>query len=342
MARNRNEIYVPQTGQIYPTISAASKALGVDASNIGKVLRFERESAGGYNFHYIEPGASIETLRGIDEAMQNQSTPKKRERMAKTRKKNEGRLSPEERQRRKEKRESVQRLHNALVKANKAIAELQKQGVADISDPVTQLENIKAIVGTNKIGGFDTSIKNLMNLNIDIEATIAAVEIQTERMEKTPAEKLKKKRAAVAFQLGVSEEELDKYNDALPLLWQLLALARQQQEKGYSVSLYDAVVDAVQFAKDPAELQRILEETLKEYRGRLEDETGEDLDDILQRGADKLQGKYETPEEAAHDEDIDPESIQTLADVLKDEDNDDEENWMSSWVELPTENKGGV
>lgn len=340
MARNSGGIYVPQTGTIYPSITAASKALGVDASNIGKVVRGARVSAGGYNFQRVDPGADPSLLRDIDEALINQITPKQRERMARTRKKNEGRLSPEERQRRKEKRESAQRLHNVLVKANRAITELQKQGVADISDPVTQLENIKAIVGTNKIGGFDTSIKNLMDLNIDIEATIAAVEIQTERMKKTPAEKLKKKRAAVAFQLGVSEEELDKYNDALPLLWQLLALARQQQEKGYSVSLYDAVVDAVQFAKDPAELQRILEETLKEYRGRLEDETGEDLDDILQRGAEKLQGTYKTPEEAAQEEGTNPEAAQTLADVLKDE--KDEEDWMSSWVELPTENKGGV
>lgn len=340
MARNSGGIYVPQTGTIYPSIAAASKALGVDASNIGKVVRGARVSAGGYNFQCVDPSADPSLLRDIDEALREQSTPKQRERMEKTRKKNEGRLSPEERQRRKEKRASVQRLHNALVTANKAIRELQKQGVADISDPVTQLENIKAIVGTNKIGGFDTSIKNLMDLNIDIEATIAAVEIQTERMKKTPAEKLKKKRAAVAFQLGVSEEELDKYNDALPLLWQLLALARQQQEKGYSVSLYDAVVDAVQFAKDPEELQRILEETLKEYRGRLEDETGEDLDDILQRGAEKLQGKYKTPEEAAQEEGTNPEAAQTLADVLKDE--GDEEDWMSSWVELPTDNKGGV
>ena len=335
MARNQNDIYVPQTGQIYPTISAASKALGVDASNIGKVLRFERESAGGYNFHYVEPGASIETLRGIDEAMQNQSSPKKRERMAQTRKKNEGRLSPEERQRRKEKRESAQRLHNVLVRANKAIAELQKQGVADISNPVTNLENIKAVIGTNKIGGFDTSIKNLMDLNIDFEKTIAEVEHEISRIERTPAEKLKKRRAAVAFQLGITEEELEPYEDVLPVLWQLLALARKQQEKGYSLSLYDAVVDAVNIAKKPEDLRRILEETLTEYRGRLEDETGEDLDDILQRGAEKLQGKYQTPEEAAHDEDVEPEAIQTLADVMKEED-ENGEDWTSGWVKIPT------
>lgn len=337
MARNSGGIYVPQTGTIYPSITAASKALGVDASNIGKVVRGARTSAGGYNFQRVDPGADPSLLRDIDEALINQSTPKQRERMARTRKKNEGRLSPEERQRRKEKRESAQRLHNVLVKANRAITELQKQGVADISDPVTNLENIKAIIGTNKIGGFDTSIKNLMDLNIDIEKTIAEVEHEISRIERTPADKLKKRRAAVAFQLGITEEELEPYEDVLPILWQLLALARKQQEKGYSLSLYDAVVDAVNIAKKPEDLQRILEETLKEYRGSLEDEkkTVEDLDEILQRGAEKLQGKSKTPEEAAKNEDAKPKEVQTLADVLKEED-DDGEDWTSGWVEIPT------
>lgn len=46
----RRKIYVPQTDVTYDSISLASKALNVDASNIRKVLSGQRYQAGGYNF----------------------------------------------------------------------------------------------------------------------------------------------------------------------------------------------------------------------------------------------------------------------------------------------------
>lgn len=318
MARNSGGIYVPQTGTIYPSITAASKALGVDASNIGKVVRGARVSAGGYNFQRVDLNVDQSLLRDIDEALREQSTPRQRERMERTRRKNEGRLSPEERQRRKEKRAAAEQLHKILVGANKAIREMQKQGVAGYSDAVTELENLKALIGKSKSGAFDTSIRNLMNLSAgEINAAIKATEKQTQRLQKTDAENLKKRRAAVALQFGVSQEELEKYDDALPVLWELLALARQQQGNGYSRALYDAVVDAVQYAEDPDDLKATLEKIRNEYQGAIEDEQDVDLSDILQRGAEELQGLYETPDEAASEE--------------------LEDDWMSGWVDLPTD-----
>lgn len=46
----RGGIYVPETGETYGSISEASRALGVDSSNISKVLRGTRKTAGGYHF----------------------------------------------------------------------------------------------------------------------------------------------------------------------------------------------------------------------------------------------------------------------------------------------------
>lgn len=46
----RRKIYVPQTDVTYDSISLASKALNVDASNIRKVISGKRYQAGGYNF----------------------------------------------------------------------------------------------------------------------------------------------------------------------------------------------------------------------------------------------------------------------------------------------------
>lgn len=46
----RGAVYVPETGQTFPSISAAARALGVDSSNISKVMRGKRKTAGGYHF----------------------------------------------------------------------------------------------------------------------------------------------------------------------------------------------------------------------------------------------------------------------------------------------------
>lgn len=48
----RTVIYVPELGQSFWTVSAAASAAGADPSNVGKVLRGQRKSAGGFHFEY--------------------------------------------------------------------------------------------------------------------------------------------------------------------------------------------------------------------------------------------------------------------------------------------------
>lgn len=51
---SRGEIFVPETGQTFKSAAEAGRALGVDASNISKVLRGKRQTAGGYHFERRE------------------------------------------------------------------------------------------------------------------------------------------------------------------------------------------------------------------------------------------------------------------------------------------------
>ena len=46
------EIFIPGTNMSFPSVSAASKALGINAGNISSVLAGRRKSAGGYKFGY--------------------------------------------------------------------------------------------------------------------------------------------------------------------------------------------------------------------------------------------------------------------------------------------------
>lgn len=45
-------IYIPELRKSFTRISDAARAVGVDASNVGKVLRGQRKTAGGYHFEF--------------------------------------------------------------------------------------------------------------------------------------------------------------------------------------------------------------------------------------------------------------------------------------------------
>ncbi len=301
MAKIQGAIFVPSLGESFPTISAAAKATGADPSNIRKVLTGQRQTAGGRYFIVVPEETTAEDLRKIQKDVEQRTTLKKRKQLEKNRKKSAPKVSPEERQRQREKRAAAKRLHGILVGVNAAIRQLEKENVAQFSDAVAELANIKAIIGSNKIGGFDTSLSNLMNLTAQqINAAIATAEKQAQRLENTPSETLKKKRAAVAFQFGLSSEELEEYDPVLPVLWDLLHMARAQQGNDYERSLYDAVVDAVNLRRSPEELRKTLQDIYDEYTDRVKGKSDKSLDDILQDGSNKIKdiGKKKKDDES--------------------------------------------
>lgn len=282
-----DSIYVPGIG-LYPSIAAASKALGVDSSNIGKVLRGARKSAGGYNFLRVAPDVGAGLLRDIDEAIEESLTDTQRRQQARRRKAGKSRLSEEERARQRAKRQLARELSKELVQINRDIKRLQKEGVAGLSSAVGELEQLKNIIGRNKIGGFDTSLKNLSKMDADtLQAVREAINKQTSRKSYADVEALKQRRAALALQLGISQEQLDDYNDVLPILWELLAKARYTQGANYDREIYDDVREAMQDGADPETLREILEGLRGEYQGR--DITAAEMKDILQAGTDTIE-----------------------------------------------------
>ena len=301
----KSQIYVPQTGTIYPSAAAAAAALGVDASNIGKVLRGARTSAGGYNFVRVAPEIAPSTLRDISEAFENLPE-KQKKRQAKTRQKYESRLAPEEaaalKERNRAQRRAARELQKQLREVNRIQKEYRKQGLEGISGIIPELEKIKDIIGRNKRGGFNADLKNLTGFSEEqIKALSEAVKRQRERKGFGNIEDLKKKKQAVAYQMGVSAEELDKYESVMPILWNLLALARRVQGKGYDQTLYTTVQEAMQFEADPEDLRRILQDLYNGQMAALEDETGEDMEDSTTKAVEELQGMYEDPAEASED-----------------------------------------
>lgn len=263
----KSQIYVPQTGTIYPSAEAAGKALGVDPSNIGKVLRGSRLSAGGYNFVRVTPDVSPASLQFINEALETQLTPAKKKRQAQRRKETQ----EKKRARDKERTAAAKALHESLVEANKILAQYKKQKLDAISGVIPELENLKNVVGINKKGGFNTSLKNLGKFDKkQLEAIKKSLDAQMNRKGFKNLEDAKKKKQAIAFQMGVSSEELDKYADVLPLLWQLLEVSRKAQKDTSDPVAYKGVQDAMQANVDPEELKTTLKNIINEYETAME------------------------------------------------------------------------
>lgn len=61
----KGAVYVPETGQTFRNTAEAARALGVDASNISKVLKGKRKTAGGY--HFEKDSKRKQILRQIKE-----------------------------------------------------------------------------------------------------------------------------------------------------------------------------------------------------------------------------------------------------------------------------------
>ena len=301
MARSRTQIYVPQTGTIYPSIAAASAALGVDASNIGKAVRGSRKSAGGYNFVAVTADIAPDTLKWINQAVEQSLSPRQKQRQAKRRKQGFGRLSAEEKAAAKSRAKAARALQGVVREANKLMEQYRKQGLESISGVIPELEKLKDIIGRNRKGGFNAGAKNLSQFTErEVRALTEALQRQLNRKGFKDLEAAESKKQAVAYQLGLSSPaELDNYTDVLPSLWHVLELARATQAKGYDRSLYNAVSEAMQAGYDPEELKSVLDQMAAEHEGYIEEKTeaeeaGTDIPtldyaELSQKYADMLQ-----------------------------------------------------
>lgn len=331
------QIFVPQTGTIYPSAAAASSALGVDASNIGKVIRGSRKSAGGYNFVPVDPGIAPATLRDITEALDTSLSENQKARQSKRREAGFKRLSKEEQAAAKARARATNRaakeLSRSLVEANKLLKEYQKRGLDAISGVVPELEALKGIIGKNKRGGFQASQKELKKFSQEqLEALKRRIDKQLNRKNFRDLEAQEKKKAAVAFQLGISSEELDAYADMLPTLWNVLQLANQIEGAG-SDPVYQEIMDAIQSGADPEQLQEILEEIQAEHQDQIEmieDKDPDELADEIQSGtySDTMQPYFDRINKLVED------ARAEQADRTQSEDEEEGGSWLDGWTTI--------
>lgn len=242
MAKNLSVKAIDASGKvkIYSSAAEAARALHIDPSNIGKVLSGKRKTAGGFSF--------VPTLEA---PTTNFGKRKRRQQREAT-----------------EHNIFVSQVHDRLKELNQRYRNALREGVYK-SDPVLQkLMSHTDYFGTTKTGGYNISISNLKKFSTSELENLLKV-LRTEEKKYVEIAERKKRpmsKAALAATFGISEEQVNQYDDILPIIFDFLHLAREEEFFKYH-EVQTAIYEAMQAGTDPDKLLEYIDMMYEAYWG---------------------------------------------------------------------------
>lgn len=226
---------------IFESIAAASRALKVDAANIRKVLTGKRSRAGGLSFVYTLERPKSSKIRAKlkeQEAVSEHKT-------------------------------AVQAVHDRLFEINKRYTNAKKAGTLE-NDPVLQkMMSHTDYFGQVRGGRYRISAEHLSQFSTEELNNLLSILSREEGKYKDLFKKKSKHglgKAALASIFGVSEKEVQGYDDLVPAIFELLRLGKEDKFFRYS-DLSDAIFGAVQDGMDEDVLTEYMNDILQAYAG---------------------------------------------------------------------------
>lgn len=225
---------------IYGSIAEAARALSIDASNIGKVLRGKRPTAGGFKFAY--------TLE----------TPTTRA----------GKAARKSRIERAEHREAVNTVHDRLKEINQRYRNALKEKVYDDDPVLKKLMSHTDYFGATKTGGYNISASNLNKFTTSELQNLLKVLGAEEKKYVKIAETKKKGhgRAELAAILGISEKQVSEYDDLIPAAFEIMRLSSEDAFFRYSETR-DALFESFQAGLDHEQIEGYIDSIYEAYLG---------------------------------------------------------------------------
>ena len=267
----KTKIIVLETGNIYDSIAAAARAVGVDKANAGNVVRGKRASAGGYHFARFEQNADIERART---RVQEELREKERQKV----------LTKAER---KSRASLIDSVHDLLVDTNRRARNARKEGIYN-TDPVLQrMMSHTDYFGANKTGGYLTSKQHLRSFsNEELQNLASMIENEKGEYAKNVYDRMSRHRniATYALQFGITVNEAEKYFKLYPILFELFNISKQNTEyRSSDPTIVSEIYESMQSGEDPDELLDFILDLKNFYTGS----TTEDLDAIIASHARK-------------------------------------------------------
>lgn len=254
------KIAVLELRQVFDSLAAAARAVGVDASNARKVLRGERQSAGGYHFAKVYVGSGIDTA--INKV--NHQTRRKAKRIILDR----------------HHRNLVDAVHDRLVDVNKRARNARKEGLLESDKTLQKMLSHTDFYGGNKTGGYQTSKTHLRQFSSDELKNLLEMLGKEQREYADNIYNSKTRNlASYAAQFGISEQDAKKYYHIFPAIFELFKTAKQQELFMYEMVITSEIYDAMQGDADPDDLLDYVLDLTNVYRGN----RVEDLNSILNK-----------------------------------------------------------
>lgn len=253
---NVRSVYVPETGETYPSIAAAARELGVDSGNISKVLSGKRKTAGGFHFIRGERPGKWGGAGGSD-AWPGGFYPDVPERGPEL-PESPGIPEPEPEPEPEIPEADVLRdqIKEQIDEANKLIEEARKRKREGFLDDLNDLHDFAAdILGETGDNLIDDQSDVLDDMDLD----------ELRQLHKMLSEKLSKAREDVknaddrlsgyADAFGVSTHEMEQYEDLIPEINRTLDRATGRT----GTNLWYAIKDAIARGVDPEDLRDLLQ-----------------------------------------------------------------------------------
>lgn len=259
---NVRSVYVPETGETYPSIAAAARELGVDSGNISKVLSGKRKTAGGFHFIRGERpgkwGGTGGAQTWIEEADRESGWSGSGGMSAWTEPEPEPEIEEPEIEEPSQTREDALReqIKEKVDDINRMIEEARKRKREGFLDDLNDLHDFAAdILGETGDNLIDDQSDVLDDMDLD----------ELEQLNKVLSEKIEKARSDVqaaddrlsgyADQFGVSSHEMEQYEDLIPEINR--TLNRAEREAGSN--LWYTIKDAIARGVDPEDLRDLLQ-----------------------------------------------------------------------------------
>lgn len=262
--RSAGRIYVPELNQSFESTAEAAQILGIDASNIAKVLRGKRKSAGGFSFVRNPSYAKIKELQKQQESIKAAEGIKPGKAAAKAKQSREAAQL---------RRDTLDKVHKQLVVLNKQLKAKKKAGVYDTDEDFKKLMAHAQYFGYNKQGGYNTALQNLRQFTTTELQNLLTM-INQEQKAAVQNDTAARNLASFALQFGVTDNEFKKYMHLVPLMTEIFNLAHGVDN--YDLTR-DTIYEAVQDNEDPAKLQAFLLDAKKALQGN----SYEDLQTII-------------------------------------------------------------
>lgn len=287
-------IFIPETGNIFPTIAEAARSVGVDPSNAGKVLRGQRGTAGGYSFQRVAKAPTQREITKMAKAAAENLTKRQAARVQQSRQRSQQRVQ-QQRQKSKparrtaEQRQQMQRAHTALIEANEMIRKAKRGGTGQMAKK--DLQALAEQMGASKQGLFRTGKKDIEQYT-DIEQLIQRIET------------IKQQEAARRAQYDVnranlyslqSEQEAKAKHDALDELSRAYEKLREAMKRsGGEFAYIDIYEDMLRDVKnlDPDQIMD-LASRLDNWIDNERDKTQDTLDKVYEQWQAEVEGASE-------------------------------------------------